>query len=160
TCKARQLYYLRVDVTQLPETSTNVTLLWQSITVHGSIVAEDYLYPSSVLEAFRETYILLQKAALVTNGLRLNEDEVLFLAQTNRGLQALNFNGLPVSRNAATSESIDKQAPSHLAWVIRAARLVAFRRDLPLSDTKLTWVFDVPTLENALRLLVSVTGWD
>jgi hypothetical protein len=160
TFKARQLYYLRIDVTLLPETTPNVTLLWQSMTVRRSIVPEDCLYPSSVLEAFRETYILLQKAAVIINGLRLNEDEVLFLAQTSLGLPALNFNALPVSRNTATADSIDKQAPLHFASLIRAARLAAFRRDLPLSDTKLTWAFDAPSIERTLELLVSATGWD
>jgi hypothetical protein len=158
--KARQLYYFRLDVTGLPEANPAVTLLWQSLAVHKSIVPEICLYPSSILEAFRETYILLQKTSLLVNALKLTEDEVGFLAQTNRGLPALNLNGLPVSRNDSISHTIDKQAPGHFAALVRASRLVAFRRDLPPSDVKLTQLFDASTLDHALELLVSLTGWD
>lgn len=158
--KARQLYYLRLDVTQLPEASANVTLQWQSLAVHKSIIPEASLYPSSILKAFRETYILLHKASILTNALKLAEDEVSFLEQTNRGLPTLNLNGLPVSRNESVSAAIDKQAPSHFTALLRAAQLVAFSRDLPVSDVRLTQLFEASDIAHASKTLITATGWD
>jgi len=158
--KARQLYYLRLDVTHLSAANGSVTLLWQSLNVHKSIVPEVSLYPSTILQAFRDTYILLHKASLVANSLKLTDDEVSFLERTDRGLPTLNLNGLPVSRDESISETIDKQAPSHFAALHRAARLVAFRRDLPVSDVKLTQLFAASKLDDAVNTLVSATGWD
>ena len=137
-----------------------MTLQWQSLNVHKSIIPETSLYPSSILEAFRQTYILLHKASILTNALKLNEDEVGFLEQTSRGLPTLNLNGLPVSRNDSASAGVDEQAPRHLAAILRASRLVAFRRDLPSSDFKLTQLFAAPNLEHALANLGLATGWD
>ena len=158
--KARQLYYLRLDVTRLPTANASVTLHWQSLTVHKSIIPEVCLYPSSILRAFRDTYILLHKASLVASALKLTDWEMSFLEQAERGLPTLNLNGLPVSRNDSTSETIDKQAPGHFAALHRGARLAAFRRDLPVSDVKLTDLFASSKLKDSIIALVSMTGWD
>jgi Tc toxin complex TcA C-terminal TcB-binding domain/Neuraminidase-like domain len=158
--KARQLYYFRLDVSHLPDANPSMSLLWQSLTVHKSIVPDDCLYPSSVLDAFRDTYVLLHKASLLVNALKLNENEVIFLTQTDGGLPPLDLNGLPVSRSESTSKAIDERAPKLFAALLRAAQLVIFRRDLPVSDFKLTQLFDASSLEHALELLVSLTGWD
>ncbi len=159
TLKARQIYYLRLDVEQLPATNPSVTLLWQSITIHKTVVPPECLYAASILHAFRETYILLQKAAILVGALKLTEDEVAFLAQTTRGLPALVLKEFPVAA-PTLSGPIDPQTSTRFAAVLRAAQYVAFRRDLPVSDAKLTWLFDSADMDHAVATLVSVTGWD
>lgn len=158
--KARELYYIRLDVSQLPETNAAVSLLWQSVTVHKSTIPEASLYPASILGAFRETYTLLHKASVVINTLKLTSEEVSFLAQTDRGLPALNLNGLPVVRDKSTAEAIDQQAPLHMGALVRAARFITFRRGLPASDIALTDLFKSPDFDHALHTLASTTGWD
>jgi hypothetical protein len=158
--KARQLYYLRVEAAALPDASPSATLLWQSLAVHKSIIPEICLYPASLLDAFRETYILLHKISLLVNALKLTEDEVGFLEQGDRKLPVLNLNGLPVIRGESTSKKIDEQAPAHLEALVRASRLIAFRRDLPVSDIKLTQLFFASSIQQAQGLLASITGWD
>ncbi len=102
---------------------------------------------------------MLHKASILTNSLKINEDEVSFLEQPGRGLLTLNLNGLPVIRNDSVFAA-DAQASGHLTAILRASRLVAFRRDLPSSDFKLTQLFMAPDLNQALANLVSITGWD
>jgi hypothetical protein len=90
----------------------------------------------------------------------LTDDEVGFLEQAERGLPTLKLNALPVSRNDSVSEDIDTHAPSRFTALLRAARFVAFRRDLPVGDIKLTQLFAATRLDDAVDTLVSVTGWD
>jgi hypothetical protein len=158
--KAGHLYYFRLDVTQLPAANASVSLLWQSLAVHKSIVPQTSLYPWSILEAFRKTYILLHKASVLINNLKLTENEVSFLEETQRGLPTLNLDGLPFARDPSTSGGIDQQASLHLAAVVRGARLVALRRDLPIGDVEVTQVFDAADFDHAVATLASVTGWD
>ncbi|HWX17203.1 MAG TPA: neuraminidase-like domain-containing protein [Chthoniobacterales bacterium] len=158
--QAGHLYYLRLDVVQLPAQNGAVTLLWQSKAVRKSVVPKESLYPSSILQAFRGTYILLHKASLVVNSLKLTDHDVLFLEQKHDGLHRLNLNGLPVSRDVSTTALIDKEAPTHFAGLLRAARLVAFRRGLPSGDIEVTDVFAASTLDDAVAILIKVTGWD
>jgi len=158
--KAGHLYYLRLDVAQLPAQNGAVTLLWQSAAVRQSVVPKDSLYPASILQAFRETYIRLHKASLVVNALKLTDHDVLFLEQKLEGLHPLDLNGLPISRDVSSAGTIDKQAPIHFAGLLRAARLVAFRNALPPSDIEVTDVFGASTLDDAVAVLIKATGWD
>jgi hypothetical protein len=158
--KAGHLYYLRLDVAQLPPKNGAVTLLWQSAAIRKSAVPKACLYPSSILQAFRDTYILLHKASLVVNSLKLTDHEMIFLEQQMDGLHPLNLNGLPVSREVSTAASIDKQAPIQFAGLLRAARLAAFHKGLPSGDMEVTDVFAASTSDDAVAALIKVTGWD
>src|SRR5258708_18423580 len=133
TLKARQIYFLRLDVAQLPATNLSVTLLWQSITIHKTVVPPDNLYAASILQAFRETYILLQKTAIMVGDFKLTEDEIAFLAQTNRGLPALVLKDFPVA-TPAPSGPIDPQTSTRFAPVLRAAHFGAFAQMMLASD--------------------------
>ena len=158
--KAGHLYYLHLDVAQLPSQNGAVTLLWQSASVRKSVVPKTSFYPSSILQAFRETYILLHKASLVINSLKLTDHDVVFLGQKQDGLHLLDLNGLPVSRDLPRAALIDKEAPTHFAGLLRAAQLAAFRKGLPSSDIEVTDVFAASTLDDAVALLINLTGWD
>ena len=187
--KAAQLYNLRLDVNLLPPQKAGAALLWQSQAVRKSVIPAASLYPSSILEAFRETYILLQKTSIVSNALQLTEDELGFLTQKGRGLPELNPNAFPAARNPTLSNAIDLKAPGLFAGLLRAARFAAFRKGLPFGDIPLTLLFTasqpaapakdpapapgadpggkvglshpaVDPFDRALDILAAVTGWD
>lgn len=158
--KARQLYYIRVEVIDLPTANGSAALMWQSAAVHRSVVPETSLYPETIVRAFRETYVLLHKASVIATALKLTEDELTFLERRDTGLPSLHLNTLPVSRTDSTAGDIDEQAPRHIASLLRAGRLADFRRDLPAGDIKLTKLFASSKLEDALATLFAVTGWD
>jgi hypothetical protein len=158
--KAGQLYYLRLDALQLPVSNAAVSLLWESPTVRKAVVPKDSLYPSSVLDAFRETYILLHKAALIINALQLSVDEIRFLAEAHEGLPCLDFNALPVARDPSTAGALDQAARGHFIGLLRASRLAAFRQALPASEVSLTQLFTASTMSDAVGLLARLTGWN
>src|SRR5258708_13192342 len=83
TLKARQIYFLRLDVAQLPATNPSVTLLWQSITIHKTVVPPDNLYAASILQPFPATYILLHNTAIMLVPFTLPTQQIPFLAQPN-----------------------------------------------------------------------------
>jgi hypothetical protein len=162
--KAGHLYYLRLNLTQLPAQKAAVTLLWQSAAVRKAIVPATGLYPASLLGAFRETYILLHKASLIVNALKLTEHEVIYLNQKLGGLDQLNFNAFPVSRQDSTAAQIDQQAPIQFAGLLRAARMVAFRKALPscvpTGSIEITNLFGASTFDDAVNVLLNASGWD
>lgn len=162
--KAGHLYYLRLDVTQLAAQNVAVTLFWQSASVRKAIVPSMSLYPATLLEAFRETYILLHKASLVVNALKLTEHEVIYLNQKFADLSQLNFNTLPASREDSKVPQIDQQAPTQFAGLLRAARMVVFRKNLPgclpAGAIEITDLFGASTFDNAVNVLLNASGWD
>ena len=79
--KAAHLYHLRLEVAKLPAQKPAVSLSWQSSATRKTPIPESNLYPASILQAFRETYMVLHKASLVINALKLTEHELLFLEQ-------------------------------------------------------------------------------
>ena len=189
TLKVRQPYYLRVDVAQ-PASNPSITLLWQSLTVHKSIVPDSAICPADRVNAFRQTFLRLHKAAVLINTLKPTDAELSFLAMATAPattsapaptpapattsataptpamtpaagtISALDFNQLPISRGDSLAAQIDAQAPHQFSAWLRAARLVALRKELPGSDTALTQVFSAATWEAALKALVAVSGWD
>lgn len=158
--KAKQLYHLKLDIADLDQKSADVSLLWQSLGVRKSIVPETYLFPSSVVDAFQKSHILLHKTSLIINALKLTEDELDFLNVPGEGLLPLDFNELPVSRDPYISKDIDQRAPHFLSALQRAARISALRQTLLPTETKLTQVFKAADRHEAVKALAATTGWD
>ena len=158
--KAAHLYYLRFDVANLPAQKAAVSLTWQSSAVRKAPVPETNLYPASILQAFRETYVLLHKASLAINALKSSEHELLYLERKLEGVPSLNLNGLPISRSESVVPLIEKQAPVQFAGLLRAAQFAAFRNSLPGTETEVTDLFFASSITEAEGLLLNLTGWD
>jgi hypothetical protein len=164
--KAGQLYYLRLEVTQLPAARAAVQMFWQSDSTPKAIIPSDNLYPGAVLDALGAAFTRLHKAALFVNTYKLSDRELLYLAApapSSTHLSTVDLNALPRSRdpsNAAQGAELDHNAPALFEAWRRVNDFVTLRNSLPRGEVSLVDVFTAISLNDAQTKLAQATGWD
>jgi hypothetical protein len=164
--KAGQLYYLRLEVTQLLAQHGAVQLFWQSASMPKALIPSDNLYPSAVLDAFGAIFTRLHKAAFFVNTFKLADRELAYLATPappSAGVPPVDLNALPLARdpaNARQVERLDQNAPALFAAWQRVNNFVTLRNSLPQGEIGLVDVFTGTSLDDAQMKLAQATAWD
>jgi hypothetical protein len=164
--KAGQLYYLRLEVTQISAQNAPVQLFWQSASTPKAIIPSESLYPSALLDTFAATFTLLHKAALFVNTFKLSDRELAYLSApppASTDLPKLDLNALPLVRdssNASQVKQIDENTAGLFAAWQRVSNFVTLRNSLPQGEVTLPDVFASPSFDDAQTKLAQTTGWD
>ena len=157
--KAGQLYTLHLEARQLPSQSPVIVLSWQSATTPKAIIPADAFYPDAALALLSLAYTRLQKAAMLLNAFKLNDQELAYLSNPTHpnDFAGFNLNLLPLT--CKLSQANDQAAPALMAAWLRVSAYVKLRNSLPHSDTSLIDVFNAVWPDDTMLKLAQTTGW-
>jgi hypothetical protein len=157
---AGKIYDLRLEVASLPATGGMVEVQWQSASRPRIRIPVESLFARAQLNQFAATFTRAQKAALIVSRFQLRAPEIEYLQQHGSAFSGLDFNSLPLQRDAASAAAIDAQAPSLFGGWQRLNGYRVLRDAIPQGQITLLDVFGAGTLDQAQANLAAATGWD
>jgi peptidoglycan hydrolase-like protein with peptidoglycan-binding domain len=163
--KAGQLYDLRMEFYENKDNAV-VRLSWSSASTPKAIIPASNLYPSSLLDNFAATFTLISKLALLVNGFKLTNKEVVYLSRHPADFDNFDFQALPLDRTNPIVT--DQKAVQLFKQWLRLVELTTLRDSLPVGELGLLDLFAVAAASaDSTKLsaavtskLVAVTGWD